>query len=282
VRSNRLEIEGRAAVTQAHTPKLIALDLDGTTLDPSGHIADRTKRAVAAVQARGIGVVVVTYRAYRSSKPFVRELGLHLPLICVNGALVKDASDDRLLEEYPLPAQAALEAVDYGVAHGHDTCIFAGESYVGSADVIRKYGTGYEHQWVECDDLRVPVTKQSTLLVRYFGNHNFEQARVDLSHIEAQLVDDWLDKTFELTFMRKGVSKHFALERFAEQRGIDRSDVLAIGDGALDAGMLRWAGHGVAMANAAPETLAAADQITLSNDEHGVAVVLERILEGAR
>jgi hypothetical protein len=269
-------------VTQTHTPKLVALDLDGTTLDSSGHVADRTKRAVAAVQTLGIGVVVVTYRAYRSSKPFVRELGLHLPLICVNGALVKDASDDRLLEEYPLPAQAALEAVEYGAGQGHDTCIFAGESYVGSADVIRKYGTGYEQQWVACDDLRVPVAKQPTLLVRYFGNHNFEQARVDLSHLEAQLVDDWLDKTFELTLMRKGVSKHFALERFAEERGIARADVLAIGDGALDAGMLRWAGHGVAMANAAPESLAAADEITLSNDEHGVAVTLERVAEGAR
>jgi Cof subfamily protein (haloacid dehalogenase superfamily) len=269
-------------VKQSRTPKLIALDLDGTTLDSSGHIADRTRRAVVAVQTLGIGVVVVTYRAYRSSKPFVRELGLHLPLICVNGALIKDASDDRLLEEFPLPAQAALEAVAYGLAHGHDMCIFAGESYVGNADVIRKYGTGYEHQWEACDDLRVPATKRPTLLVRYFGDHNFEQARVDLSHLEAQLVDDWLDKTFELTMMRKGVSKHFALERFAEGRGVDRADVVAIGDGALDAGMLRWAGHGVAMANAAPETLAAADEITLSNDEFGVAVVLERITEGAR
>jgi hypothetical protein len=269
-------------VTRSRVPRLVALDLDGTTLDSSGHIADRTKQAVAAVQARGIGVVVVTYRAYRSSKPFVRELGLHLPLICVNGALIKDASDDRLLEEFPLPAPAALEAVEYGLAQGHDTCIFAGESYIGGADVIRKYATGYERQWETVDDLRVSVTKQPTLLVRYFGNHNFEQERVDLSHLEVQLVDDWLDKTFELTLMRIGVSKHFALERFAEQRGIGRDDVLAIGDGALDAGMLRWAGHGVAMANAAPETLSAADEITLSNDDHGVAVVLERILEGAR
>ena len=94
-------------------------------------------------------------------------------------------------------------------------------------------------------------------------------------------MDDWLDKTFELTLMRAGVSKHFALERFAVQRGIDRANVLAIGDGALDAGMLRWAGHGVAMANAAPETLAAADEITLSNDEDGVAVVLERYAGGS-
>ena len=257
-------------------PKLIALDLDGTTLDSSGRISDRTKRAVAAVQARGIGVIVVTFRAYLSSKPFVRELGLHLPLVCVNGALVKDASDDRVLEEYPLPAEAAREAVEYGVTHGFEMCIFAGQSYVGNTEIIRKFGSGHEHQWVVCDDLREAVRKQSALMVRYFGDHRFEQARIDLAHLGVEQVDDWLDKTFELTLMRAGVSKHFALERFASQRGIDRADVLAIGDGALDAGMIRWAGHGVAMANAAPETLAAADEITLSNDDDGVAAVLER------
>jgi Cof subfamily protein (haloacid dehalogenase superfamily) len=263
------------------TPTLIALDLDGTTLDSSGRIGERTKRAVAAVQALGIGVIVVTYRAYLSSKPFVRELGLHLPLVCVNGALVKDASDDRVLDEFPLPAQAAIEAVDYGTLHGFDMCVFAGESYVGNPEIIRRFGIGHEHQWVVSNDVRDVVTKQSVLLVRYFGDHFFEKARIDLAHLGVEQVDDWLDRTFELTFMRAGVSKHFALERFAAERGIDRSAVVAIGDGALDAGMLRWAGRGIAVANAAPETLAAADEITLSNDEFGVAVVLERIVEGA-
>jgi Cof subfamily protein (haloacid dehalogenase superfamily) len=269
-------------MTRVLAPKLIALDLDGTTLDSLGQIDDRTKRAVAAVSGRGIGVIVVTFRAYLSSKPFVRELGLHLPLVCVNGALVKDASDDRVLEEYPLPADAAREAVEYGANHDYEMCIFARESYVGNAEVIRKYGAGHEHQWVLCDDLREAVREQSALMVRYFGNHRFEKARLDLAHLGVEQVDDWLEKTFELTLMRAGVSKHFALERFAAQHGIDRSDVVAIGDGALDAGMLRWAGHGVAMANAAPETLAAADEITLSNDEHGVALVLERYAGGSR
>ena len=266
---------------QPGAPKLIALDLDGTTLDSSGRIGERTKRAVAAVQALGIGVIVVTFRAYLSSKPFVRELGLHLPLICVNGALIKDASDDRVLDEFPLPREAALEALAYGARHDYEMCVFAGESYVGNVEIIHRYGVGHEHQWVVSDDLREVALKQSVLLVRYFGNHFFERARTDLAHLGVEQVDDWLDETFELTLMRAGVSKHFALERFAAEHGIDRSAVVAIGDGALDAGMLRWAGRGIAVANAAPETLAAADEVTLSNDDHGVAIVLERIIEGA-
>jgi Cof subfamily protein (haloacid dehalogenase superfamily) len=263
-------------------PQLIALDLDGTTLDSAGRISARTKRAVSAVRERGIDVIIVTFRAYRSSKPYAIELGLHLPLICVNGALVKDASDDRVLEEFPLPARAAQEAVDYGVTRNHEMCLFIGECYVGSESVIAKYGTGYAHQWERADDLRAVVAKQSTLMVRYFGDHMFTDARRDLAHLGTEYVDDWLNDTFELTLMRAGVSKHFALARFAERNGIAREDVLAIGDGALDAGMLKWAGRGVAVANAAPETLAAADEVTRSNDDDGVAEILERFAQGDR
>ncbi len=263
-------------MTDRWRPKLIALDLDGTTLDTSGKISIRTKRAVAAVRERGVGIVIVTFRAYRSTKPYAAELGLHLPLICVNGALVKDASDDRVLDAFPLPARAAQEAVEYGIRRQHEMCLFVDECYVGSAEVIAKYGSGYEQQWVRSDDLRANVAEQNTLMVRFFGDHRFADARRDLAHLGTEYVDDWLDETFELTLMRAGISKHFALERFAMSRGFAREDVLAIGDGALDEGMLRWAGHGVAMANAARETLAAADEVTRSNDDEGVAEVLER------
>jgi len=258
-------------------PKLIAFDLDGTVLDSRGRISPRTKAAIAAVREAGARVVIVTFRAYRSSKPHAAELGLHVPLICINGALVKDASDDRVLEEFPVPPEAAKAAVEYGIAKGFDMCLFSGECYIGSADVIRKYGDGWEHQWIRCDDLRQALD-EPTLMVRFFGDHRFEETRRDLAHLGLEEVDDWLRGTFELTLMHKGVSKRFALERFSADLGIAQEDVMAIGDGALDAGMIEWAGYGVAMANGAAETRAAANEITLSNDEDGVALVLERLL----
>lgn len=267
-------------MSKGWVPKLIALDLDGTTLDSSGRISARTKRAVARVRERDIEVIIVTFRAYRSSKPYVLELGLHLPLICVNGALVKDASDDRVLESFPLAVEAARQAVAYGVRNGHEMCLFIDECYVGDANVIAKYGAGFEHQWRRSDDLRAEVAKHETLMVRFFGDHRFEEARRSLAHLGTEYVDDWLNDIFELTLMRSGVSKHFALERFAAGRGIARTDIMAIGDGALDAGMLAWAGRGVAVGNAAREALAAADEIAGSNDHEGVAAVLERFAEG--
>lgn len=259
-------------------PKLVAIDLDGTVLDSRGRISKRTRAAIAAVRSAGVRVVIVTFRAYRSSKPYAAELGLHVPLICVNGALVKDASDDRVLEAFPVPAAAACAAVEYGIDKGFETCLYVGECYVGSSGVIRKYGEGWEHQWRACEDLRQALDSP-TLMVRFFGDHRFEETRRDLSHLGLEEVDDWLGDVFELTLMRKGVSKRFALERFSADLGIARGAVVAIGDGALDAGMVAWAGHGVAMANAAPATLAAADEVTASNDEDGVALVLERLVK---
>ena len=144
---------------QAPTPKLIALDLDGTTLDSSGHISERTKRAVAAVQALGIGVIVVTFRAYLSSKPFVRELGLHLPLIRPTG-LIKDASDDRF-DEFRCLHTLRSRPWSTDLSTG-SRCVFAGESYVGNL-IIRRFGVGHEDQWVASDDLRDVAMKQLCL-----------------------------------------------------------------------------------------------------------------------
>jgi Cof subfamily protein (haloacid dehalogenase superfamily) len=258
-------------------PKLIAIDLDGTVLDSRGRISARTKAAIAAARTAGARVSIVTFRAYRSSKPYALELGLHVPLICVNGALVKDASDDRVLESFPIARDAALAAVQYGMDRGYEICLYIDEFYVGSAAMIEKYGEGYAHQWLRQEDLRLSLD-QPTLMVRYFGDHRFEDARRDLAAYDLEEVDDIIGGVFELSLMRRHVSKAWALERFAADLGIAREDVMAIGDGALDAGMIAWAGYGVAMANSAPVTLAAADEVTLSNDEDGVAVVLERLL----
>jgi hydroxymethylpyrimidine pyrophosphatase-like HAD family hydrolase len=74
-----------------------------------------------------------------------------------------------------------------------------------------------------------------------------------------------------------GVSKASALARLCRQRGIEREDVIAFGDMPNDLPMLAWAGHAVAVANAHPEVIAAADEVTASNDESGVALVLERL-----
>jgi hydroxymethylpyrimidine pyrophosphatase-like HAD family hydrolase len=82
--------------------------------------------------------------------------------------------------------------------------------------------------------------------------------------------------------MAPGVSKHAALVVLAAERGIEPREIVAFGDQRTDAGMLAWAGLGVAVANAHPEALAAADLVTATNDDDGVAIVLEEMLARGR
>ncbi|MBC5825409.1 MAG: HAD family phosphatase [Candidatus Eremiobacteraeota bacterium] len=261
----------------AAPPRLIAVDLDGTLLDDRGRISQRNKAAIAAVRRRNCDVVIVTYRAYLSSKPYARELGLHLPLLCCNGALVKDATDDHVLESFPLTRAAATAAVEYGMANGFEQCLYIGEHYIGHPAIVNKYGEQWRFQWEECDDLRERL-HEPTLMVRYFiDEHVGARVARDLDHLGVEHVADRFGDSVQVTLMQKGVSKRSALERFARDLGIERRDVIALGDGALDAGMLAYAGHGIAMANAHPAALAAADEVTSSNEDDGVAIALERL-----
>jgi len=257
--------------------RLVAVDLDGTLLDNEGRISARNKAAIAAVRRHNADVVIVTYRAYLTSRPYAHELGLHLPVLCCNGALVKDATDDRVLESFPLTRSAAAAAVDYGVQNGFEQCLYIGEHYVADRDVIDKHSEQWRFQWEECADLRTRLD-EPTLMVRYFIDDDVAaQVARDLDHLGVEHVSDRYGHTVQTTLMQKGVAKHTALARFARDLGIDRQDVVALGDGALDAGMLRYAGLGIAMSNAHPLTIAAADEVTASNEEDGVAIALERL-----
>jgi hydroxymethylpyrimidine pyrophosphatase-like HAD family hydrolase len=102
-----------------------------------------------------------------------------------------------------------------------------------------------------------------------------DRARAVAGHLAEFTHSNSTDGLLEIS--AAGVSKAAALARFCDERGIGREDVVAFGDMPNDLPMLEWAGHGVAVANAHPEVLAAADEVTATNDDGGVAIVLERL-----
>jgi hypothetical protein len=102
-----------------------------------------------------------------------------------------------------------------------------------------------------------------------------ERARAACGHLAEFSHSSTSDTLLEIS--AAGVSKATALTRLCQERGIDRTDVVAFGDMPNDLPMLAWAGHAVAVANAHPDVRAAADEVTASNDELGVALVLERL-----
>ena len=259
-------------------PRLVASDLDGTLLKADGTVDDRTRAAIADAEAAGALVVFCTARPHRWMRPLAQETGHHGVAICANGAVVYDLHTESVIEATPLEPAIAQELV----------ALLRAEVPGGSWAVERTSGFGHEPDYVP----RWPVPDGTTVdvvealvaqpAVKLMLRHDRLSADALVSvareiggHLAEFSHSNSADGLLEIS--ATGVSKASALARLCEQRGIDREDVIAFGDMPNDLPMLAWAGYAVAVANAHPDVIAAADEVTASNDEEGVARVLERL-----
>jgi hypothetical protein len=211
-------------------------------------------------------------------RPLAEATGHHGVAICANGGVVWDLHTDTPIEEFPLQPEIAREivaALEEGLPGGHWA-------------VERASGFGheplYEPRWPVGDDtvieaVEVLVAQPSLkLMLRHrelMADELLARARELVGDLAELSHSNSADSLLEIA--AAGVSKASALTRVCAERGIASEDVIAFGDMPNDLPMLRWAGHAVAVANAHPELLAAADEVTASNDDAGVARVLERL-----
>jgi Cof subfamily protein (haloacid dehalogenase superfamily) len=258
--------------------KAVACDLDGTLLRSDGTLDERSRRALAAVEATGAIVVLCTARPARWMRPLAEATGHRGVAICANGGVVWDLHTDTPIEEFPLEPEIARQivaALKAGLPGGH----WAVERTDGFG-----HEPSYEPRWPVPDDtvieaVDVLVSQPSVkLLLRHadlMADELLQQARGLVGHLAELSHSNSADSLLEIA--AAGVSKASALTRVCAERGIASADVVAFGDMPNDLPMLRWAGHAVAVANAHADLLAAADEVTASNDDAGVARVLERL-----
>lgn len=261
--------------------RLAAIDLDGTLLRTDGTVSARSRAALHATRAAGIDVVLVTARSPRSVRVIAADLGLGGVALCANGATVYDLDADVILEHRPLSV-AVAHRVARGLRDRVPGIAFAWElelrfgsepEYETRRDAVR--WPRPDDAYPPCDVLewRAPMTK---LLARVPDDDLLSvlEAARTLCGEEAEVT--LAGDTF-VEVIAAGVGKEIALAELARERLVPSAQVVAFGDQLADAGMLRWAGLGVAVANATAFALEAADEVTASNDEDGVALVLERL-----
>ena len=257
-------------------PLLVASDLDGTLVGSDGHVSPRNREAIARVEAAGALFVMVTGRPPRWMAQVSEETAHRGLAVCANGALLYDLHTERVVEGFLLDAPTASEVVQAlrDEVPGISFAVERGERGFGrEASYVPRWDNG-DVQVDEIDALvaggvvkllgRVEGTASDALLAQARG---VVGETVTLTHSS----DDGL-----VEISASGVSKATGLARLAEERGIAPERAVAFGDMPNDLPMLAWAGLGVAMANAHADVLAAADEVTGTNDEDGVARVLER------
>lgn len=259
--------------------RLIATDLDGTLVHSDGTITARTQAALLAAEEAGVEVVFVTGRPLRWAKDVFDHVGGHGHAIVSNGALIWDVASSspylvRAIE--PTTAVEIADRIRNAVPGSH----FAVETLAGIAlesGFMERYPLppgsrrGTFAEIADGATLKI-LARHEDLEPQQFWDAAREVA-ADLAEIT------WSSATTLLEISAHQVTKASTLAVFAAERGIGPDEVVAFGDMPNDSPMLEWAGTSYAMANAHPTVRAVATHVAGSNDEDGVAEVIEQLLD---
>ena len=265
-------------------PALIATDVDGTLLDDDERVTTRTRQAVRAAVASGVQFVLATGRPPRWIPPVIEALGFAPMAVCANGAVIYDSDQDRIIFARTLAVDALAELAEIAtrVIPGAGLAVErVGRSAHDSATPQFVSSPGYEHAWLNPDNTEVSIEDLLSapavkLLIRKSGASSSEMAAELAKHIGIQGDITYSTNNGLIEINPCGTSKATGVEEVARPLGITAEDVIAFGDMPNDVPMLLWAGHGVAMGNAHPEAMAAANEVTSPNTDDGLARVLER------
>jgi hydroxymethylpyrimidine pyrophosphatase-like HAD family hydrolase len=263
------------------TPRLIATDLDGTLVRTDYTIGARSIAALERVMALGGHVVLVTGRPIRWLYTVYQHLPIQPLAVAANGAAIYDPVDDKVIHSMPLlpgaiaEACARLRAAVPGVRFGVET----------DGGRLMRYEPGYEvggwevgHESVHLVEPALLVAQPAAKLLVKAGPQPPEAFTALVGRILAGIAEATHSSSSGMVEVSAaGVTKAAGLAWVADHLGVAGADVVAFGDMPNDLPMLAWAGRGVAMANAHPAVLAAADDVTAANDAEGVAAYLERL-----
>jgi Cof subfamily protein (haloacid dehalogenase superfamily) len=265
-------------------PALIACDVDGTLLGEDEKVTARTRSAVRAAVAAGAQFVLATGRPPRWIPPVVDGLGFAPMAVCANGAVIYDPATDRVLSARTLPVARLAELAEIAtrVIPGAGLAVErVGASAHDSATPQFVSSPGYEHAWLNPDNTEVsmddllsaPAVK---LLVRKAGARSADMAAELAKHVGIEGDITYSTNNGLVEIVPLGIDKATGIAEIAGPLGITDADIIAFGDMPNDVPMLLRAGLGVAMGNAHPDAIAAADEVTAPNTDDGVARVLER------
>ncbi|WP_030773622.1 HAD family hydrolase [Streptomyces sp. NRRL F-2664] len=258
---------------------LIATDLDGTLLRAGDTVSARSHKALDAARAAGARHIIVTGRPVPQVRHVFDGLGYTGLAVCAQGAQVYDAARDRLLHSVSMDrelAEVALGKIEAEVGE-----VYAAVNQEG-LDAEMLMGPGYRMWHPHLPTVR--VARRSRLWSAPINKVLLQHPELDddeLTRVARQVVGDLVNVTMAgehtVELQPPGIDKASGLARAAEVLGASPAGTIAFGDMPNDVPMFAWAGYGVAMANSHRELVAVADEVTLSNEADGVAVVLERL-----
>ena len=260
--------------------RLIATDLDGTLLDSDGRIPLENRRALERAVKSGVRLALATARKASTTASVARALGLPCARIAHNGARIWDWTG-RELRHYRLPMELAESIACFADAHNI--------GLITTIDEVNYYGGAARALLYAPEDIGVPSNREAisgppTRIIAV-GSPEIDLLCEEFGDAPDSLVlHRYYSRVGALesaVLTHPKATKEHALAELCAEEGIHAEEVIALGDAEADAGMLRWAGVGIAMANAMAEARAAADWLAPSHDGAGVAAAIDRFVVGS-
>ena len=269
--------------------KLVAIDLDGTLLTSEKKVTENTINTLKEVVEQGLIVVIATGRPLLGLDTVIKDVPKSPYILTTNGARIVNVETGEVILEKLIPHELVLKLFD---VLGKYDCVkeifYNGQGYMSSDDMKRIHI--YHKKPEMCDYVRKtrkPIPDLLEYMKEVKGSADKAQAIFNDMKVREQVwkeLDDLNELNladslhYNIEINAKGVEKGSSLEFLVENLGILQEEVMAIGDGANDIRMLEVAGIGVAMGNAKEEIKRVANVVTASNDDEGVAKVLEQYI----
>jgi len=272
--------------------RLIAADIDGTLLNSEFRISDLDLGALRRAHDAGIEVVLVTGRRHTFALPIAQMLGFDIWVISSNGAITRSLAGETFHRDM-LPLDTCRKLV-LGMREFRGNTVLTFDTEAKGAIVIERMDelSASIQRWLEKNlnfiDFVIPI--EGALVtdpVQAMFCGPIPRMHKVLSEIDGLSLDVTVLRTEYpvrdlsiVDVLNGGCSKGHALERWATHRGIPREEVMAIGDNYNDIEMLAFAGYPFIMGNASEELRGRGWNITLANDQNGVAAAIEQVLDG--
>lgn len=263
---------------------LIALDLDGTLLKDDKTISGTTKKVLNCAREHGHEVMIATGRPYRSSEMYYHELNLNTPIVNFNGAFIHHPRSNQWgVYHTPLDIKVAKDIVEALESFSFHNIIaeVIDDVYFHYHDekLLDIFSLGKPN--ITTGDLRNFLKESPTSMLIHTEEEHVQEIRKHLSQVHAEVIEHrrWADPWHVIEIVKSGLNKAVGLKKVSEYLHIPRERIIAFGDEDNDFEMIEYAGRGIAMGNGIEQLKTIANEVTLTNEEDGIAIFLNDYLQ---
>lgn len=254
--------------------KLIALDIDGTLLDDGGNISPNTNSKLKELIEKGVHIVLATGRTHQSADNLQKRLSLDVPIISYNGGKVTIPSRGEIFDS-KIPAKDALKIIEYAEENNVyakvyiDDVMYISEEDQVSINFAKNHGIDYS----AIGKLSSNIQQDVSMIVFIEKNEGLNDIETLFGDMNVSITRS-MPQAYE--FMAKGITKGSSLKILSDYLGINREEILAVGNALNDLEMLKFAGLGIAMKNSDHVLLKSWDIVSeYTNNEDGVFQIIK-------